>query len=234
MSEPPTPPANAPKTRLATALIVLGIIGFFIFSLSIGGLTWWLLRGTKSVSVVNKVTEGNVIELFNGTDLEGWNFDPAVWSVRDGVIYGRQLNGGNLFWRGAEVEDFELRFRFRLMRGNSGIHYRARELKNRDVGGYEFEIYSTRTGELADRGTDRAKRELFRSESVEKIDSEWHEGVIIASGARLIHQLDGKVVCDVEDTDPAAPCKGVISLGAGGGTIVEFKDLRLKRLKTKP
>ena len=55
-----------------------------------------------------------------------------------------------------KVEDFELRFRFRWWDGNSGVHYRARQLTNYAVGGYEFEIFNKRIGELTDNGVDRA------------------------------------------------------------------------------
>jgi hypothetical protein len=239
MSESSITPPGAPKGRLPVFLIALGVVALMILSLSVGGLTWWLLsrrppgvvpapgRGAMSVA-----SDAGFTEIFNGRDLDGWDFDPAVWSVRDGVIYGRQIKGGNLFWRSAEVEDFELRFRFRLVRGNSGIYYRARQLANFDVGGYEFEIYANKTGNLADNGSDRVKRRLHAVEAADSIDSEWHEGVIIATGPRLVHWLDGKVYCDVEDTDAAAPRKGFIALGAAGGTTVEFKDLRLKRTVT--
>ena len=50
------------------------------------------------------------------------------------------------------------------------------------------------------------------------------------TGARLVHQIDGNVFCDVEDTDPAAPRKGSIVFGNAGGTTVDFKDAQLKRI----
>jgi hypothetical protein len=233
----------------------VGIVAFVGLSLSLGGLTWWLVTQARSArsspaaemqeqvtadfstrdgaTIAGEKAVASVIELFNGHDLEGWDFDPDVWSVRNGVIYGHQKRGGygsSLFWRDANLDDFELRFRFRLVRGNSGIYYRANRLANFDVGGYEFEVYTNRTGNLADNGTDRVKRRLHRAEAAESIDAEWHEGVIIASGSRLVHLLDGKVYCDVEDTDPAAPRTGAMALAMGSSTIVEFKDLRLIRL----
>jgi hypothetical protein len=152
--------------------------------------------------------------------------------VRDGVIYGYQKRGGygsGLFWSDKNIADFELRFRFRLTRGNSGIYYRAAQLENFDVGGYEFEIYTNKTGNLADNGTDRVKRRLHVAQDAAPIDSEWHEGVIIAAGPRLIHRMDGKIICGVEDTGPVAPRTGAIALAITSSTIVEFKDLRLNR-----
>ena len=165
----------------------------------------------------------------------GWDFDPTVWTVRDGVISGRQKRGGPsaLFSRDSDVADFELRFRFRLLSGNSGVNYRSTRLANFDVGGYEFEIYTNKSGNLANVGSDRQRYRLFRApDTAEPIDFEWHEGIIIANGTRLIHALDGKTLCDVEDTNPAAPRTGVIAFSPG--TAIDFKDIRLKRLKTNP
>ncbi len=219
-----------------------------VFALSFGGFVYWLLRGPGAVPVSQRPDPGNVaaiqsapedyIDMFNGRDLAGWDFDPEVWTVRNGVISGFQKRGSfasALFWHDSDVADFELRFRFRLIRGNSGVNYRSTRLANFDVGGYEFEIYTNKTGNLANVGSDRQRYRLHRaSETAEPTDSEWHEGVIIAQGARLIHVLDGKTLCDVEDANPAALRTGVIALGMSTGAIIEFKDLRLKRLKTKP
>ena len=231
------------------ALLAIGLVGFMVFALSFGGLVFWLLlrRDGPKTGVAKADSRmqdqaalpsaAPVIEMFNGRDLEGWDFDPSIWSVRNGVISGDQRRSGygsSLFWRDT-VSDFELRFYFRLLRGNSGIYYRAKRLANFDVGGYEFEIFTNKTGNLADNGTDRTKRRLYRADDAEApIDSEWHEGVIIATGARLVHILDGKTLCDVEDADPAAPRTGTIAFANSASGTVEFKDLRLKRLKTNP
>lgn len=197
MSEPSTTPPPTPKTRWPVYLLVVGAVGLFVFSLSLGGLTWWLLHRSdvRRSNPAGETGEASVTELFNGTDLEGWDFDPDVWSVRDGVIYGQQKRSGygsGLFWPDKDIADFELHFRFRLVRGNSGVYYRASQLENFDVGGYEFEIYTNKTGNLADNGTDCVKRRLHVTEGAEPIDSEWREGVIIAAGPRLIHRMDGR------------------------------------------
>jgi hypothetical protein len=229
---------------MRAVLAGLGVIIFFGVSFTLGGLTGWWLHKPKDSAVSPKEKRSHpaaetvavdVTELFNGTDLAGWHFDPAIWSVRNGVIHGNQKRsgyGGSLFWNDADLADFELHFRFRLVSGNSGIYYRATLLDNFDVGGYEFEIYANKTGNLADNGTDREKRRLHRAAATAPpLDSEWHEGTLIANGQRLVHRLDGEVLCDVVDSDPTAPRIGSIALAMSSGTIVEFKDLRLTRTR---
>lgn len=69
--------------------------------------------------------------LFDGETLEGWDGDPRLWSVADGVIHGEttpeNAAKGNTFliWKDA-VDDFELRLSFRCSAtNNSGIQYRS-------------------------------------------------------------------------------------------------------------
>ncbi|WP_153557934.1 3-keto-disaccharide hydrolase [Roseimaritima sediminicola] len=91
--------------------------------------------------------------LFNGKDLSGWDGDPRLWSVKDGVIHGEttkeESTNGNTFliWQGGNTKDFELRLSFRCnATNNSGIQYRSRHItegKPRNpwvVRGYQHEI----------------------------------------------------------------------------------------------
>jgi hypothetical protein len=70
--------------------------------------------------------------IFDGKTLDGWEGDPAYWSVKDGSIVGtitpETLLKANTFliWTGGEVADFELKGEFRISEsGNSGINYRS-------------------------------------------------------------------------------------------------------------
>ena len=91
--------------------------------------------------------------LFNGTDLTGWDGDPRLWSVKDGVIHGETTPDnaaqGNTFiiWKDGVTKDFELRLSFRCnATNNSGIQYRSKHItdgKPRNkwvVRGYQHEI----------------------------------------------------------------------------------------------
>jgi hypothetical protein len=91
--------------------------------------------------------------IFNGKDLTGWDGDPRLWSVKDGVIHGETTaenpaNGNTfLIWTGGVTKDFELRLSFRSSAANnSGIQYRSKHIadaKARNkwvVRGYQHEI----------------------------------------------------------------------------------------------
>jgi hypothetical protein len=123
----------------------------------------WLLgfaaigQGDVSPQEAPPAPEGMEV-LFNGTDLTGWDGDPRLWSVRDGVIHGEttpdNVAQGNTFliWQGGDVGDFELRLSFRCnATNNSGIQYRSRRISDEQaknkwvVRGYQHEVRNEHT-----------------------------------------------------------------------------------------
>src|SRR5215475_13724127 len=112
--------------------------------------------------------EKGFVSIFNGKDLSGWDGKPGWWRVEDGAITGestpeKRLPKHNyLIWRGGKPADFELRCRFKLVGGNSGIQFRRRELPDWDTRGYQADmdaedrytggIYEHQRGLIASRG----------------------------------------------------------------------------------
>ncbi|NDC52764.1 MAG: DUF1080 domain-containing protein [Planctomycetia bacterium] len=213
--------------------------------------------------------------LFNGSDLSGWDGDPRLWSVRDGVIHGETTQenaaAGNTFliWQGGDVGDFELRLSFRCTAtNNSGIQYRSRRITDGTarnkwvVRGYQHEIRNEHTlpnvpGFIYDEGGGAGGRQricqageqaLWAAGAGKKvagtlIDQEeftklmkiddWNDVVIRAEGNRIRHWLNGRLILDFTDADPAlALTSGVIALQlhAGAPMWAEFRDIRLTRL----
>src|SRR5437868_4621608 len=88
------------------------------------------------------------VSLFNGKDLAGWKGNSDYWSVEDGAITGtttadKPLKYNTfLIWEGGQPADFELRAKFKISGGNSGIQYRSKVLDENKfvVGGYQADI----------------------------------------------------------------------------------------------
>jgi putative heme-binding domain-containing protein len=93
--------------------------------------------------------------LFNGRDLTGWAGRPEYWSVQDGVITGTSTKehpakaSTFLIAKAGDtnlvVDDFELRFSYRIPNGssgsaNSGVQYRGKDLGNFLVAGYRANL----------------------------------------------------------------------------------------------
>jgi hypothetical protein len=122
--------------------------------------------------------------IFNGKDLDGWDGDPRLWSVKDGVIRGETTPDtpaqGNTFliWRGGSTKNFELQLAFRCNdSNNSGIQYRSKHIddpkaKNRwVVRGYQHELrnevgYPNVAGFIYDEGGKRGRLCLVGEKSV--------------------------------------------------------------------
>ncbi len=97
--------------------------------------------------------------LFNGKDLTGWEGNPQIWSVRDGVITGETTaehptkSNTFLIWKDGTVADFELTFSYKVSaKGNSGVQYRSHVVDAAQfiVAGYQadFEGGNTYSGIL--------------------------------------------------------------------------------------
>ena len=69
--------------------------------------------------------DGGFVSLFDGKTLKNWDGNPKFWSVQDGAITGQTTTdnptSGNTFliYRGGELANFELRFQYKIIGGNS-------------------------------------------------------------------------------------------------------------------
>jgi hypothetical protein len=168
---------------------------------------------------------------------------------------------GNTFciWRAGLVGDFELRLTYRMTGGNSGVQYRSRDLGNWVVGGYQAEIANDggRDGYIYDEKGKRGRMCLVGEKVVwkdgkkqvtgsvgdlEKIKasykkSDWNEYRIVVVGNHIQHFINGVQTIDFTDEDEAnRAMSGILALQihAGGPMIVEFKNIRLKKLGPDP
>ena len=112
-----------------------------------------------AVSLPAASTPAGFQSLFNGSDLSGWEGNPKLWSVKEGSITGQTTAAdpikGNTFlvWKEGTVEDFELRFSYKIVPNNdqgfanSGCQYRSKlaDAANFVVGGYQADFEADKT-----------------------------------------------------------------------------------------
>jgi hypothetical protein len=73
-------------------------------------------------------------QIFNGTNLDGWDGDPTFWRIEGGAIVGETTadkpitENSFIIWRGGRTSDFDLKLEFRMNAGNSGVQYRSRQI----------------------------------------------------------------------------------------------------------
>ena len=82
--------------------------------------------------ISSNVGKAEFKSIFNGTNLDGWEYDPVYWSVKDGAIVGEITpetilkNNTFIIWKGGEPADFELKVDYWISeQGNSGVQYRS-------------------------------------------------------------------------------------------------------------
>jgi len=200
------------------------------------------------------------VSLFNGKDLAGWDGDPKLWKVENGLVTGTCTGPGSpennsfLIWRGGTVKDFELRATVRILGdNNTGIQYRSRPLPESGpwgIAGYQCDIHpaTEHTGmtyEEKGRGIfglngksvvldPNGVRLIVAEHEPVKVDvGQWNEYTVIAKGNHLIHKINGQVSSELTDWDEKGRAlKGLlaIQLHRGNANTVEIKDLRLKVL----
>jgi len=200
--------------------------------------------------------------LFNGKDLTNWKGDMKRWSVQDGAITGKNtaedpLKYNTFLVYNAEVSDFELRFSYKIVNGNSGVQYRSKLIDPDKfiVGGYQADIDSSPTytginydergrAILATRGqrvtiAEDGKKTVEQfgdaKELQEKVKKEdWNDYVIIAKGNNLKHIINGTLMSEVTDNQTEKAAKSgilAIQVHAGPPMTIQVKDIRIKELK---
>ena len=215
------------------------------------------------VAPLAAANDDGFVPIFDGKTLKGWDGDPKFWRVEDGAITGQTTpdnpTQGNTFiiWRDGKLEDFELRLKFRIVGGNSGIQYRSREVEKWVMSGYQADIDSTdkyigilyeerARGILALRGKrvvideDGTLNEVgSTAEDATILDSikkeGWNEYSIKVEGNHLVQSINGNVTVDVTDNQTAKRASSgllALQLHAGPPMLVQFKDIQLKQLKT--
>ena len=213
--------------------------------------------------------------LFNGKDLTGWDGDPKLWSVKEGVLRGETTKDnaakGNTFiiWKNGKLKDFDLRLSFRMnASNNSGIQYRSKHITEGKVSnpwvvrGYQHELrneikFPNTSSFIYDEGGQRGRiclvgevatweadgKKLLKSDLIDQAGFEklfklddWNDVVIIARGNQIVHYLNGRLILDFTDNDPARALKeGILALQlhAGQPMFAEFKNIRLKDIGAK-
>ena len=203
------------------------------------------------------------VSLFDGQTLSGWDGDRTIWSVRDGAITGQTtaetgLKENNfLIWKD-QVENFELRLKFRIDGGNSGIYYRARKRRAGKTGGdplvgtqADFDASGRWTGVimeyllrnvLAERGQKVVIDEQGRKEITPLGDpaqllaavkaKDWNDYTALAKGGSVVLKINGVTMCELDDRDPKRLVHGWLALQVhvGPPMCAQFKDIYLRRL----
>ncbi len=200
--------------------------------------------------------------LFNGRDLTGWDGEPGLWRVEDGVIVGTSEPGkprtnSFLIWKGT-VRDFELRATVKVVGdNNSGVQYRSRRLPEVTpwtIAGYQcdvhpVDVHTAMTYEERGRGIfgyngvdvvmdpTGQRWQVGERPRVTADLSQWNEFTVIARGNRLEHRVNGRttsVFIDHDEKNRALEGLIAIQLHAGVPHRTYVQQVLLKELSPVP
>jgi hypothetical protein len=176
------------------------------------------------------------LKLFNGKDLDGWEGFEEYWSVKDGVIVGKnkdEVKVSTYLLTKRKFSDFRLLATVKLVESemHSGIALWGRVIPEK--GKYTYQ------GHLVMFPSGWGLYDLFRRNGLpvdgapaRKVGKQhdWNKLEILAQGNRIRLVANGTLVVDWRDPKPDLVGEGPIGLQLHSNTVpqeVHFKDLEL-------
>ncbi len=207
-----------------------GLISFFLLA----GLA--VAAGPHNVLTEKEKQEGYEL-LFNGKNLLGWDGDPDLWSVKDGMIVasteGKDLSQNSFLITKERFSDFILSADIKLRNHNTGIQFRSERLPEFVIKGYQADAaqdkwWGSLYGEKTGRGV-IVDGWAGKGEKIVKA-GDWNRYEIYCKGDHIKLSLNGVVTADVKDNMAS---EGVIALQVHRGPPmqVSFRNLKIKKLK---
>ncbi len=180
--------------------------------------------------------KSETIKLFNGKNLDGWEGFEEYWSVKDGVIVGKnksEVKVSTYLLTKRKFSDFRLLATVKLVESemHSGIALWGRVIPEK--GKYTYQ------GHLVMFPSGWGLYDLFRRNGLpvdgapaKKVGKQhdWNKLEILAQGNRIRLVVNGTQVVDWRDPKPDLIMEGPIGLQLHSNTVpqeVHFKDLEL-------
>ncbi len=203
----------------------------FVLAASLGGVA--AADDTAGGAQASSETDGWKT-LFDGKTLDGWHpVGDGKWTVEDGAIVGRankeKLYG--LLFSDDEFDDFTVRFKFKVLHGDSGFYIRTVFKEPDQAHGNQVQVGLSGSGvggiyESYGRGwvakpSDELQKKILK-------DGDWNEMVISASGGDIVVHVNGTKTADVK-SDPGRG-KGHLALQMHSGNVMHlmFKDIEMR------
>lgn len=199
------------------------ILTILVGSLLLGGCSH---SHKSSAAPVNAVPARTT--LFNGTTLQGWSGNPAIWSVKNDAIHGVTDHGGQLMLTAGDYADFRLILKSRLVSQKNHLGVCFWGNRTPDWGYGECILVIPPSGGMWDYhpGKKGPPREKLPHPDFDP--HVWHETEILAhlKTGTIRMAVNGVEVTRYTDEDPTRLRRGPIGLQIhAGASEVEYKDL---------
>ena len=201
-------------------------------------------------SLLSPLCFAEPISLFDGKTLTGWDFNPDMWSVKDGLITGgsttEKITKNDFISTQKSYSNFELKLKIKVSGDpktgmlNSGIQIRSLR-DGAAMSGYQIDCGAGWFGKIYD---EHRRNKVIWSPSPEQqaaLDKAidvfgWNEYTIRAEGPRIQTWINGVHCIDYTETDPNIALDGHIApqVHSGGICLVQVKDVTIEELPPTP
>ena len=172
--------------------------------------------------------------LFNGKNLDGWDGDPRLWRVEDGVIVGSTegvtLEANSFLITRKKFRDFHLKLQVKLRNHNSGIQFRSEALPNWVVRGLQADLAENNWwGSIYDERGTRGVIVNGWKDKAEKVvkPNDWNDYEVYCQGDLIQLRVNGLLTAELRDSSAR---EGVIAfqLHRGPPMEVRFRNIRIQ------
>ena len=201
----------------------------------------FLLASTAAIAAASlaPAAEEGFTPLFDGKSLAGWQGDPLLWVVEDGVLIGRSpgISYNDFLATEKSYSNFILRLQAQLVDnvGNSGVQFRSERVTgSMEMAGYQADIGPEYWGNLYDESRRKTNLVVADAKVLKKAlkPDGWNDYEIHAEGPHITLKINGGTTADYTETDSSAAPAGLIAVQIHAGPAMEarFRDIRLKEL----
>jgi Domain of Unknown Function (DUF1080) len=169
--------------------------------------------------------------IWNGKTLEGWSASGGGrWSVSNGEIQGSstatETKHGHLF-SPESFGNFALRLKFKALKGDSGVYFRAEEGGKSGVQGIQANIDPEKDMGGLYEIDGRGWLARPKADDVKKVfkPGEWNELSLVALGERIAVFVNGIKTAEVNDETARKKGRLALQLHANQDVGIQFKDI---------
>ncbi|WP_395746892.1 family 16 glycoside hydrolase [Prosthecobacter sp.] len=192
------------------------------------------------------------VSIFDGKTLDGWDYDPKIWRVEDGMITGgsttEKIKENHFICTKKNYANFELKLKIKVSGDpktgmlNSGIQIRSQRVPGgAHMSGYQVDCGAGWFGKIYDEFRRNKVIWAPTPEQQAALDKAvdvfgWNEYRIRAEGTRIQTWINGVHCIDYTETDKNIALDGLIGpqVHSGGVCLVQVKDVTVEELPATP
>ncbi len=210
------------------------------------------MKHLLSLLLLTTALHAEPISLFDGKTLDGWDYDPKIWRVEDGMITGgsttEKIKENHFICSKKNYQNFELKLKIKVSGDpktgmlNSGIQIRSLRVPGgAHMTGYQVDCGAGWFGKIYDEFRRNKVIWAPTPEQQAALDKAidvfgWNEYRIRAEGTRIQTWINGVLCIDYTETDKNIALDGLIGpqVHSGGVCLVQVKDVTIEELPPTP